>query len=126
MPDMDVINILFNLYSKGDIVQPVFGFYSRLFPEHDRIANFRVTIEDSGIFGDDPSHSEMHDPIVAQWILDIPYALKETQTNGFENYNDFHNGKIYFDTQGSPFFKKDKKAMTGSFLLLTHASRSIR
>jgi len=109
MPDMNSIEVLFNLYSKGDVIQPVFGFYDRLYPEHDRIANFRITIEDCGLFWDDPSHSEMHDPVIAQWILNIPYALKETQTCGFENYEDFHNGKIHFDENGTPFFKNDKK-----------------
>ena len=31
------------------------------------------------------------------------------KSHNFEKYEDFHNGKIHFNSKGNPFFKPDKK-----------------
>jgi len=58
-PNMDIIKHVYNLFSFGDIVQPVFNKWQRVFNPHERIANLAVTIE-----GQEPKHSELHSPLV--------------------------------------------------------------
>ena len=69
-PAMDVIGSLYNLFSFEDFVQPVFGFFERIYPEHPRIANFRIFLN-----GKEPGHSELHDPLVGQLIPHLPAFL---------------------------------------------------
>ncbi len=110
-PDMSIIKNLYNFYSIGDHVQQVLGIYSRLLHNLERTVNFRISIEKTGgIFDDDPSHSEIHNQIVAKWILDIPEALRLKKFNGFENFIPNKNGKIYFNSNGEPYYKIDKKS----------------
>lgn len=62
-PNMDAVCYFFNFFSLGDTVQPVFGLFERTFPSHERIANIRVTID-----GQSPSHSGIHNPLVANFL----------------------------------------------------------
>ena len=46
MPNMDKINFFYNLFSTNDKIQNVFGFYERIFPPHNKIANIEITVND--------------------------------------------------------------------------------
>ena len=66
LPNMNVIEHFYNLFSFEDLIQPVFGVFGRTFAVHDRIANLSVTIN-----GRAPSHSEIHDPLIGKYVLSI-------------------------------------------------------
>ena len=74
-PCMDVIEHLYNLYSKGDAIQPVFGMYNRCCPDQERITNLRVTFERKRHKPFAPGHKQMHAVCIARWLLDIPNIL---------------------------------------------------
>lgn len=63
LPHMDVIRYLYNLFSFEDLVQPVLGMSLREYPEHKRIANMRVFIDNK-----EPDHVSLHDAVIAQWL----------------------------------------------------------
>ena len=52
LPNMKVIQYLYNLFSFEDLIQTVLGLSVREFPEHKRIANLRVIIN-----GKEPDHA---------------------------------------------------------------------
>ena len=109
-PNMDVIGKLYNFYSRGDRIQQLFGTYKRLYSGLTRVVNFRITMEQSGVDHYNPSHSEMHNPIVGTWLLSIPDELHVAGIGNFHQYTDGVNGKIHFDAHGMPNFKPDKKS----------------
>lgn len=67
-PHMQTIVKLVQLYSLGDAIQAVGGFYDRIYPLQDRICNILLTIQDSER-RTDPSHSQLHAPIIAQQCI---------------------------------------------------------
>lgn len=69
MPDMLVINNVYNFFSFADLIQPVLGLFQREFPYHERIWNIRLVINSKN-----PEHTELHDPIIAQWLHSITFA----------------------------------------------------
>lgn len=91
-PDMSVINYFYNMFSFSDMVQPVFGIFKREFPKHERIANLCITID-----GKAPSHSDLHAPIIAQWLPHLPLHLIT-----YEN-----PGLIHFYSNKPPFYEID-------------------
>jgi len=95
-PDMKTIKELFNLYSDGDTVQPVLGFYERLLPSHDRCANLQVILKNSEGSNSHPSHFQLHDPLIAKWLLKIPHKL---------NFSFGQNGKIVFCENKTPLYE---------------------
>ena len=70
MPDMDVIDYYYNLFSFKDIVQPILGYCHRTYPTHDRIANIRILIN-----GKEPDHYSIHHPVLARWIPNLHSML---------------------------------------------------
>ncbi|MBX9830530.1 alpha/beta fold hydrolase [Candidatus Babeliales bacterium] len=106
MPNMKVIKHVYNLYSHGDLIQPVLGFFQRALPTHERIANLSVTIKNTGIIpSDQPSHAQLHHPLVARWLLCIPHELGQQKVGNFENFN-YANGHIYFEPELGPTYTK--------------------
>lgn len=101
-PDMDIITNVYNFFSRGDMVQPVFGKFGREFTQHNRIANLRITIDSK-----DPGHSDLHHPVVARWIPYIPEDLAKKQTNGFHFFACGNPGVIHFKFQGEPRYEID-------------------
>jgi len=76
-PNMHVVKNVYNLYSLGDNIQPIIGFYGRTYKYHKNIFNLRVIFNktDSMIDYYDPSHYEMHNQYLAKWLLKIPNDL---------------------------------------------------
>jgi hypothetical protein len=104
MPDMTIIGHLYNLFSFGDIVQPVLGAFSRVYPEHERIANITITIN-----GQEPSHTQLHHTAVAQWLPQLHQLL--TQTNNVilnsEKFAFLHPGVLHFTHEQAPRYELD-------------------
>ncbi|MBY0352973.1 alpha/beta fold hydrolase [Candidatus Babeliales bacterium] len=106
MPSMNAIEYVYNFYSQGDIIQPVLGFFQRTLPTHERITNLSITIKNTGILpSDQPSHSQLHLPIVARWLLSIPHQLKQQKIGNFENF-EHTNGHIHIDPERGPMYTK--------------------
>jgi hypothetical protein len=66
IPNMNAIEFLYNLFSFNDFVQTTFGMFKRTFPDNPNIANLRVFINNN-----EPTHQQLHDKLIAQWIPHI-------------------------------------------------------
>lgn len=71
-PDMRVITQLYHCFSFEDMVQPVLGMFERTLPEHERIKNIRIFVENK-----EPDHANLHHPVVARWIRSVGETLRE-------------------------------------------------
>lgn len=106
MPCMDVIGYLYNFYSSGDLVQPVLGWFGRTYPLHERITNSEIIIKDhKSNKTKKPSHSDLHNLMVAQWILSIPDELKKTKTGNFDLFVPGKNCIIAFQKDSHPLYQ---------------------
>lgn len=105
VPNMDIIEYVYNFFSRGDYVQHIFGTYDREYPNHERIANVRVTINDK-----EPSHSNLHHPLIAQWLPKIPHELASAQINGFHLFCCINQGSIHFYPNKPPHYYIDFRA----------------
>ena len=104
MPQMHVIKNLFNIYSNADIIQPVIGLFKRKYPEHKRIVNLSIFIEQTGWTQQDtPTHTQIHHPLLAKWILSIPENLGQDKVGNFENFN-YQDGTISFTKNNVPVY----------------------
>jgi hypothetical protein len=101
-PHMDVVQEFYNLFSFGDLIQPVLGCFSRIYPQHERIANINITIN-----GKDPNHCSIHDHRVAQWLSLIPKHFMDHKMNGFEQFAFHHPGTIHFYDDRPPQYEID-------------------
>lgn len=61
-PNMDVLEVLYNLFSFNDTVQNIFD-YKRVFKYQPGIVNMRVLLD-----GAEPTHTTIHSPIIAAWL----------------------------------------------------------
>lgn len=120
-PDMDVITNVYNLFSRADMVQSVFGMSGREFTEHKRIANLRITID-----GKAPGHGDLHHPVIARWLPFIPEDLSQKRVKGFQFFVCGNPGMIHFEFQGEPRYEIDmrevalKKAVASELLRRHH------
>lgn len=102
MPAMDVIQHFYNFFSLQDYVQPVLGIFGRTYPDHPRIANIRVILENRP-----GNHSQMHDEMIGQWI---PHIHEKLATKELGNFHKFAFGKpsvIYFFDERHPHYQED-------------------
>lgn len=102
LPDMNTITYFYNLFSYNDYVQPVFGFFEREYPKHDRIANICITIN-----GNEPRHADMHHPLIAQWIPNIHEDLQSQALAGFDTFSFHTPGIIHFNDDETPRYELD-------------------
>jgi len=72
LPNMQVIQKFYNIFSFGDLCQTVFGMHARLLPKGPRIYNLNIEINDQK-----PQHEDLHCPTIAKWLLHIPGCLKD-------------------------------------------------
>lgn len=63
LPNMTIIDYVYNLFSFEDLIQTVLGLSGREYPEHKRIANLRVFID-----GKEPHHAGLHHAVIGKWI----------------------------------------------------------
>ncbi len=84
LPNMEIIELVYNLYSKDDWIQPAFGFKQTM-PPGDNIHNLRVFVE-----GKDPDHYKLHCPIVGKWLTHLP------------NINCPQDGEVHFFAHRPP------------------------
>jgi len=111
MPNMDVIDYFYNLFSLNDMVQPVMGFFYRAYPTHERIANIRVMIN-----GKEPSHGDIHHPLLAQWIPRLHDMLTHNEcsplfamyTPGIIDFRDMAKPQYTLDIERETLLAQDR------------------
>jgi hypothetical protein len=111
MPDMDVIDYFYNLFSLKDIVQPVLGFFYRTYPAHERIANIRIMID-----GKEPDHCDIHHTALAYWIPTLHEILIKNECSpvfecklpGILNFHDTAKPQYTLDIEREALLEKDR------------------
>lgn len=98
-PDMSIVDYFYNLFSFGDVIQPVFGAFERVYPNHDRIANVAITVN-----GKDPSHFGLHDVVVAHWL---PMLHDHLTLNLSFPFNFTHPCIVHFTHEHPPRYELD-------------------
>lgn len=99
MPNMGVVEKVINIFSKGDMVQKIAGLYDRMFPKTERIVNCDIQIKEKNKIYN-PGHSQLHDIVVAQFLLQIPDIAQQAHCGNFEQFS--------FETLGIILFDKEK------------------
>lgn len=104
-PEMKIVGALVNLFSEGDLIQPVLGMYRRRLPSQPRVANVSVifkSYQKNSMLK--PGHSALHDPVVGQWLLHIPDELMQKGIGNFQRFSYSTNSQITFDALSHPLF----------------------
>ncbi|MBP6892251.1 hypothetical protein KBB68_01590 [Candidatus Babeliales bacterium] len=96
-PDMQVIEKFYNLFSFGDMIQPVNGAHDRTFASHERLANISVMLDDQH-----PSHGQLHDPMIGKDLLKIDEFFVHCKMGNFENFLCNQPGMIRFFKYAAP------------------------
>ena len=86
---MNIIEKIINFYSLNDEVQTLWA-WKRTFTKHPKIYNIQLFLNHK-----EPTHSEMHDPLIAQWIIYL------------KNISLPHTAKVHLFTDNKPIIKKD-------------------
>jgi|GEM_PF-658564 len=98
-PDMLVIENFYNLFSLGDLVQPVQGMYERCFREHERIANIAIMLDD--IY---PLHTQLHHATIGKYLLKIPDFYMQNDCNNFKIFQHMMPAEIIFYHHQNPTY----------------------
>ena len=102
LPNMKVIQYLYNLFSFEDLIQTVLGISVREYPEHKRIANLRVFIN-----GKEPDHAGLHHPSIGKWIAYVhQYFKQHLQNKDITSYIS-EPSIVYFDDKKVPEYAHD-------------------
>lgn len=65
-PNMQTVQYCFNIFSFGDLYQPILGFYERVLPNQARVYNIALEVD-----GVNPNHEDLHGLSVAKNLLEI-------------------------------------------------------
>lgn len=102
LPNMKIIQYLYNLFSFEDLIQTVLGLSFREYPEHKRIANLRVLIN-----GKQPDHAGLHDPVIGKWIAYVHRYFKQHLENKNIIDNISEPSIVHFYEDREPEFTHD-------------------
>jgi hypothetical protein len=102
MPNMNIIKKMYNFFSYKDKVQPIFGLYSREYPNLPRIANIRICIENK-----EPSHGQLTSDVVAHWIPLLHEDLAEKKIGNFQYFEFTKPGAINFSSYDQIYYAID-------------------
>ena len=98
-PNMNIISYFYNLFSFEDLIQPVLGMFEREYSQHERIANIRITINNK-----EPNHTQLHNPLVGQWLPTLHKLLIT-----FQDFDFKIPGIIHFAENKKPIYVPDKR-----------------
>ena len=104
MPNMNAIKRYYNFFSYNDWVQPILGFFERVYPPHHRIANLRLIIDCMH-----PSHRSILVPAIARWLPDFPDKLSQQRMGNFEHFNFSHPGVVHFSSAACPTYSIESR-----------------
>lgn len=100
-PDMNVIQHFYNIFSFGDLVQPLQGVFDRIFVQHDRCTNIAVVFDTHT----HPSHSQLHHPVIAKHLLCIPEIYQQLGVGNFDKFQHAVAAEINFLSNGSVSYR---------------------
>ncbi len=89
-PNMQHIKKLYHLFSFGDLVQPVFNLYDRVFNYHPRLWNIEVYIK-----GKLSNHSDLRSPIIVDFLQQVHLYLLENDSTVLHLHGE---GSISFES----------------------------
>ena len=101
-PNMNTIKTFYNVFSLEDIVQPVFGMYQRTYPQHSRIANLRIFINEK-----EPTHYKIHSPILAKWLPSLIFKHIKNKNETFSSFDYEKPGIINIYNNSEPTYEID-------------------
>ncbi|MFH1461854.1 MAG: hypothetical protein ABIF12_02830 [bacterium] len=105
---MDVVGCLYNFYSKGDWIQEMVGDRKLPEPKHDWAVNLEVRIKTGGFFNfiscNKPGHMALHAEVIGNWILYIPFFLKEENVGNFNKFTFNYDAQIKFSKKRPPIY----------------------
>lgn len=99
-PNMKAIGGLYNLFSFGDPVQTVSGYFERILPAHQRCTNMRLMLN-----GTNPNHAQLHAPTVGLWLTQIPSLVAKTNKKGDTEMPPFVTLELF--TTAQPYCRID-------------------
>lgn len=82
-PAMTHIKKLYNLFSYGDMIQPVLNIFGRVFDKHKNIYNIQITID-----GTKPRHLQLHSPIIAHHLPKISSLIPNNKPHHISFFSD--------------------------------------
>jgi len=85
LPNMQVVQNFYHIFSFGDIHQTVFGMHERIFPNLKGVYNINVEVN-----GIRPQHEDLHVIQIAKWLLEIDQVIKN-----FKNHSNHFFVKLY-------------------------------
>ena len=91
VPNMSIVEKFYNMFSFGDLVQPINLACDRCFAQCDRLVNLSVLLR-----GQHPNHVQMHHPIIGRDILKIDDYLKFKNLGNFIHFSFQVPGQISF------------------------------
>jgi len=100
LPNMNIIDYFYNLFSFEDLIQPVLGMFEREYLQHERIANIRITINNK-----EPGHTQLHSPLTGQLLP----TLHEFLTTVFQDFDFKEPGIIDFTENQKPIYALDRE-----------------
>lgn len=102
LPNMKIIQYVYNLFSFEDLIQTVLGLSIREFPEHKRIANLRIIVN-----GKEPDHTGLHHPLIGKWIAYVHRYFKQHLENKDIRDNISEPNVVHLDDDKEPLFVYD-------------------
>jgi hypothetical protein len=103
-PNMQVVGSVINMFSHGDMIQKVFGIYSRRYPLQERLVNLEVAVRKGAKKEIQPGHHDLHDGTMGHWLLLIPESLSAGKTGNFDQFKYGSNGKVVFTVEDNPVY----------------------
>lgn len=102
-PTMSHLNNLYNFFSFGDRIQPVFQLFCRTYEPHPNIWNIEVTLDNRH-----PDHGLMHHPSLAQMLPEFHTLSLENEQSLIHFYTD-QKAQIERDYNREKKLKDDKR-----------------
>lgn len=102
-PEMSHLNNLYNFFSFGDRIQPVFQLFCRTYEPHPNIWNIEVTLDNRH-----PDHGLMHHPSLAQLLPKLHTLSLENEQSLIHFYTD-KKAHIEKDYNREKKLKDDKR-----------------
>lgn len=84
-PSCETVGHIWNVYSLQDKVQRLGGISYRCLPAHTKVSNINLSLEHpDNNMPISPDHSELHNPLVALWLLQLPHNKTLKKNNHHE------------------------------------------
>jgi hypothetical protein len=123
MPPMNIIGSFYNFFSCNDFVQPVFGIFGRVYPDHERIANLRLQLHEH-----EPNHAQLHDPLVATYLCWLHHVAHQSAFFDWKKQYLLHVSaaeapKLIVDHHRQQLLEDDRKLVQHLMMTLTRQKK---